>query len=84
MINLSIIKMQEFIKEFKDLIIAITKFLGALATTIGLITSLYFNYVNSKAINKNTADNEKTKVELKVKDAQIEVLQSQSTKEVYE
>lgn len=78
MINIT--KIKEFIAEFKDLIIVITKFLGALATVVGLITSLYFNYLNSKAIDKNTAANEKTKIELKVKDAQIEVLQSEQSK----
>lgn len=77
-------KIKEFIAEFKDLIIVITKFLGTLGTVVGLITSLYFNYVNSKAIDKNTAQNETTKIELQVKDAQIEVLQAQTAKGNYE
>jgi hypothetical protein len=63
----------EKIKEFRELIIEISKLLGAVLATLGVATSLYLSIANHFAIQKDRAEN---KLEMKLKAAQIEVLQS--------
>ena len=63
----------EKIKEFRELIIEISKLLGAVLATLGVATSLYLSISNHFAIQKDRAEN---KLDMKLKSAQIEVLQS--------